>query len=75
MTASEVPLTLGGILKLPLLLWCLWRLLAALAWPGPHLPWRCGGIPVQLSLSARGPERSTRKVIAGSGVGGSAGDL
>lgn len=74
-TVSETPLTLGGVGKLPLLLWSLWCLLAASLWPGPHLPWRCGGIPVQPLPRVRGPERSARLVIAGSGGGGSPGNL
>lgn len=49
MIASEAPLTLGGVLKPPLLLWHLWRVLAVSPWPGPHLSWRCAGIPVQPS--------------------------
>lgn len=75
MAASEALLTLGGIWKMPLLQWSLWCLLAASPGPGPHLPWRCGGIPVQPPPRVRGPERSARLVIAGSGGGGSPGDL
>lgn len=60
---------------MPLLQWSLWCLLAASPRPGPHLPWRCGGIPVQPPPRVRGPERSARLVIVGFGGGGSPGDL
>lgn len=75
MTASEAPLTLGGILKLPLLLWRLWRLRAVSAGPGPHPPWRCGETPAPPSGSVRGPGRSARVVVAGPGGGSSPGAL